>query len=271
VSEAALLLCNKVEEAVALDYGALCVDVPESTLSPIDEYYGHVTELVVRAGRPENANDHVLLGLLLLELVSAAELYFRQVLASLPGICPLVRAHCDTQMIPFGAMSYYTKDWRVLGTMEHAGLSGKGEIAKATRNIVGIDIKDNSSPGIALADFEKVCQLRHAVVHARGRLWFRNLNELGLRAEQPQRVQLEVLGFQALVAKTHNAVRAYNRFVVNAVVQGWIARNILKGKWVSDKRRFSLLHGLFYSRVDGAGESAPRQAYEPVRKALLSR
>jgi len=268
VSEAALLVCNKAEEAVAIDYDLLCVDAQDSDQSPIDEYYEHATALVVRAGRPENAGDDMLLGLLLLELVSSAELYFRKILASLPTVCPLVRAHCSTQMIPLGATSYYLEDWRVLGALEHVGLSGKGEIAKATRSVTSIEIKDNSSPGIALADFEKVCHLRHAVVHARGQLWFRNINELRLQASQPRRVQLGVLGFQGLVAKTHNAVRAYNRFVANAVVQRWIGENILTGRWVSDKRRFTRLHTLFYSHVDSAGHANPRLAYEVIRKAL---
>ena len=81
-------------------------------------------------------------------------------------------------------------------------------------------------------------------------------------------VRLKVLEFQALVAKTHNAVRAYNRFVVNAVVQSWIAKAVLKGTWKADKRKFSELHRLFYSLVDKTGEAEPRSAYEPVRQAL---
>ena len=68
------------------------------------------------------------------------------------------------------------------------------------------------------------------MVHARGRLWFRNVTEIGLLTEQPKLVRLKVLGFQALVAKTHNAVRAYNRFVVNSIVQSWIVQGDLEGE-----------------------------------------
>lgn len=270
MSESALLTCNRAEEATTLDFDSLCNDFVESTESPIDEYYAHATELLLRAGRPENANDHLLLGLLLLELVSSAELYFRKVLASVPNICPLVMASCEKQAMPFGATSFYPAEWRALGVLEHAGLSGKNEIARLTRNITGIEIKENSSPGIALSDFEKVCQLRHAIIHARGRLWFRNVAELSLRVRSPRRVHLNVLGFQVLTLKTHNAVRAYNRFLVNAIVSSWIGQRILTGRWASDKRKFSALHALFFSRVDGLGEVNPRDAYEPVRQALRS-
>lgn len=263
-----LPLVNRPEETVAWSVDALCTTCTTAAASPIDEYYTLARELLTRSARPEIMGDQMLMRLLLLELVSGAELYFRRVLSSLVLLCPVTRAIASQKTLPLGAAYYYDAESVALGLFEHTSLSGQEELKKQTKQIADLDIKPTSSEGVALADFEKVCHLRHAAVHARGELGSRNLAEIGIKATGRRRLQLDPIGFQSVTAKTHNAVRAYNRFLFTCTARRWVERKVLKGVWTEDKHLFEPLFRLFYSTEDGVGESTPRAAYDRVWKAL---
>lgn len=264
MSDVSLLTLSKGEESVKLDLATLCVQAERSTLSPIDEYYAHAKELLVLS----LSADELLLRLLLLELVSTAEMYFRQVLASLPRMCPVSKECASKAHLALGAMTYYHEDWLPLGLLEHQSLSGKGEVKKATFHLTGIAVPENGSVSKALEDFERICQLRHAIVHARGNLWFKNASDLGLPLDPQLQVRLNAMGFQTLVAQCHNAVRAFNAYIAEKILGNWIGKRVLSGSWRTDKARFAAYHALFASKEDGVGDLEARAAYKKVQLVL---
>lgn len=259
---------NRSEEAISLNFGVLFQPLTHIEESPIDEYYAHAKALLLLVTRPEIERDDMLMRLLVLELVSTAELYFRRILSGVISVCPLVATVASKRPLLLGAIEYYKKSALGYALLDGVSLSGEGEVKRQTANITGIEVKPNSSVHEALRDFEKVCQLRHVIVHAKGEAGSKNVSDLRVTVAKQSHLKINALSFQPLVVVTHNAVRAYNAFMFESILRSWLGSKHLSGAWRSDRRMFLPLFNLFYSKTDGgvADAKAAYLAFHPAIK-----
>lgn len=268
------LVCAQ-EHTVALDPLKVCSPLAVLAVSPIDDFYTHVA-LLIPLGQEQVLQSNAALGkVLLLGVVSATEHYFRALIAGLVQVCPVVRRQAAPLPLSFGALDYYRQEDLGLALLENVSLATAGEVRKQTQRLLGIDTKQDSSADAALAEYEKLCQLRHAAVHAHGELSHQNLHELGVSAGAGRlALRIELPGFHAAADVCHNVVRAYNRLVYRKTIERWITEKVLRGSWAADRARFATLHGLFYSRRDAQGASISYNAYRAflptLRKALTA-
>lgn len=267
MSSTRLLQVNAGGVTHPLNIDALLAPFPARSAAPIDEYYRHVNELVRRSGTA----DAWLLRLMLLDLISATELFFRRVLAGAVTVCPLIRALASKQMLSLGAVSYYSPEDMALGLLENSALSGEDELKKRTRAITGLDFKQGSSVDVTLAEFDRICHLRHAAVHCLGELGARNLSELGARTASRSCLVFTVLTFQSLVVQCHNAVRSYNQFLFDGIVSRWIDTGQLQGSWGQDGGLFTPLFTLFASADDGLSAQGAEAAYLQLLPTIQAR
>lgn len=268
MSRAPWLDVNKSEEAVSLDIAQICGSEARSDLNPIDEYYYNSLSLLLKSGE-EIFSEQWLLRLLLLGQVSITETYFRRVLAGLLNVCPVARRAAAAEMVALGAVFYYKYRDLGYGLVENSSMSGSKEIKSQTQKVAGVTIPNNSSISASLEGFDKVCHLRHAAVHSQGELSARNARELGIGPGAPRAVLLTPISFQSVIGTCHNAVRAYNRFMIERVLERWTAEGLLKGEWSQDKKLFRPLYKLFYSSRDGIGVRRPYSAYLQFRARVL--
>ena len=148
------------------------------------------------------------------------------------------------------ATVYYARERLPLAIYDHAALSGSGELNKTT-SILGFDISRNSEVQVAIGLFEKICNLRHAIVHARGQLSPGNLAALDLDpAGGPKSVAIDAIFFTQVVAAAHSAVRAYNQCIFNSMLERWIMEPVLTGDWTKDGEPFTRLVQLLWSSSD---------------------
>lgn len=264
-----------LEHSVSLDANKVCTPVARVTISPIDDFYAHLAALIPLGGEQELRNNTALGGVLLLGVVSATEQYFRALIAGLVRVCPVVRKLAAPLPLSFGALDYYRPDELGLALLEHVSLATAGEVRKQTQKLLGIDTKQESSTDAALKEYEKLCQLRHAAVHAHGELGHQNLQELGFLSS-PGRLALriELPGFHSAADVCNNVVRAYNRLLYRRTVERWIGEKALHGTWGEDAVIFTAAHALFYSRTDAEGPGVPYNAYRkflPTLKKALAK
>lgn len=247
---------------------ALCIKRDDALASPIDDFYEHITRLIP-LGEAERLADNDALGrALLLGLVSATELYFRQILAAMVNVCPLTRGHASKQMVPLGAVDYYGADVG-FGLLDGVSLASKGELKRQTVRLTAIDFPNGSSVSQAVEEFEKLCEFRHAATHARGNLGHQNIRDLAIEAGG-ERLALRVLldGLHESAGVCQNVVRAYNRFIFRRTVERWIAEGVLEASWAADRERFLALYQTFRSVRDGSGPASPYRAYLNLRPTL---
>lgn len=224
---------------------------PLATAAAIDEYYQNATNLLQSSG----ASSCTAQGrrLLVVELVACVERYVRSLLVALVDTCPCSRRFVEKKQVSLASVAYYSGAELAFAVLDHQALSGVSEIIKATMQMLGLDVKQGSSAYVALSGFERVCQLRHAIVHQAGRLGPNNLLEIDIRATSPMVVTISELGFQDLVAICHAAVRAYNQYVFESVVERWAREGRIVGDWRQDQPLFERLCGLVLSQVDRPG------------------
>ncbi len=265
-------VCER-EHSVVLDPSKVCSPVAVAAVSPIDDFYTHVASLIP-IGREEELKSNSALGkVLLLGIVSATEHYFRALISGLVQVCPVVRRQAASLPLSFGALDYYRREDLGLALLEHVSLATAGEVRKQTQRLLGVDTKQDASTDAALTEYEKLCQLRHAAVHAHGELSHQNLHELGVTAGAGRlALRIELPGFHAAADVCHNVVRSYNRLLYRKTLEHWIGEKVLSGSWKEDRVRFAGVHTLFYSRRDAKGVAIAYNAYRSflptLRKAL---
>ncbi len=234
-----------------------------AALSPIDDFYIYLATLVL-VGQQNTLEQHPVLGkVLLLGLVSATEYYFRSVLSNTLASCPLARAHASGEHLAFGATDYYRPRDLGFALLEPTSFSSGDQIAKQTKRIADLQWKTNSSVATAVLEFDRLCQLRHAAVHARGNLGVKNL--LAIAAEKPTEtlaVKIDFNSFQDAAEICMNVVRAYNRFIYQEILIRWVKQNILQGTWRKDRARFTSLFNFCYSTHDLRDTLTSNAAYQ---------
>jgi hypothetical protein len=139
-----------------------------------------------------------------------------------------------------------------------------------TKAILGLELKGESSVDSALENFGLACQIRHAATHSRGHLGEQNARVLELESDTLQVLNLDTIGFQQLLAICHNAVRAYNRYVFEGIVQRWIDKGVLRGSWPHDKTSWTNLFCVAYSVVDSPGTRVAYHAWRQIKAHAAS-
>jgi hypothetical protein len=270
VSEPAWRCVCEPELATQLAGGDFSSELESAPTSPIDDYYGYVEHLLT-LGSKQALDDSPTLGrLLLLGLVSGVESYFRSAIAGVLRTCPLSRRAAADQMIPFGAIDYYGLQHVELGLFDASSLAGASEIRKRTNSLLGIAVNPGTSLSAALDEFDKLCHLRHAAVHARGALGRGNASALALSGTAGRHaLSVSFSGLQHAGIVCHSTVRAYNRAIYRRIVERWIGDGVLSGVWSRDKASFKALFDLFASKKDATGSPNAYQAHRSLSHSLL--
>lgn len=241
---------NAPASTVVVDFSQYLVSrSPPPDEPPIDQYYKRARAILVENGATWCTDWHR--QLFVVHLVGLAEVYARNVLATLVRICPGTERTALRKQLSLGSVGYYSTGDHAFGILDHQALSGCAEICRATAQIADFDIKQNSSAYAALEGFDRVCQLRHAIVHQCGGLAPHNLLEFnGLTLpDKPVDVSVSQLRMQDLVAVVHSAVRALNQFILDQTLRRWVRMGLVS-VWANDRDRFEAICRLLISKED---------------------
>ncbi|CAE6887874.1 hypothetical protein [Paraburkholderia domus] len=274
MSKASLLELHKPEEAIVIDLDqALTKCTLPGSISPITDYFTHTQALIARFVRPEFSTDAEALSLLLLGVVSAAEFYFRSILVQSLDVCPYAMKQAERVQVPLGSLAYYGTKTRSLGlsVFEHKSLAGSAEIKAELQRLLGISAPAASSVSAALSGFDTLCELRHAAIHTRGYVSSKAASDLGISMSSLHRICFSQSVVFDLAKLSHNAVRSFNRFVLESLLDRWIAKKYLTGSWRADKSKFSRLFLMFsYPTENPFGEDVTK-AYKAIQPSIVAR
>lgn len=241
--------------------------------NPISDYFDVTSRLKAKLVGPAFSADSELLGLMMIGIVSAAEFYFRTVLGRCVDLCPLSLDHAGAATVPIGAFRHYhDSDYSyVIGSMEHESLAGADSVRGAVKKFTGLDPSTDSSLRAALDEFGILCELRHCLAHSRGFLGSKNRRTLGLRSGTFSKILIRNDSALELLKLAHNSVRAVNRFLSNGILDRWIDKDVLRGKWREDRNNFLAWWNSFVILgEDGFGGNV-QLAYKPIRAAIQKR
>jgi hypothetical protein len=147
--------------------------------SAIDLFYGGRIQLL-NAVEPSWAQNHpAVVALVLVGLISQTENYFRNIISGVIKICPLAKSQSATKPVNL-ATAWHGSTSIEKGAFENISFSSSETISKTLKSIIGYEIKGSSQIKAPLLEFDKLCELRHAVVHSGGLLAGKNAVRLQL-------------------------------------------------------------------------------------------
>ncbi|MBL8938123.1 MAG: hypothetical protein JNM69_26400 [Archangium sp.] len=154
--------------------------------------------------------------------------------------------------VPLAALRYYPAAQAAVAIYDHQALSSAKDISNLLNAVLELPVRKDGPLDVALGEFDRLCQLRHAIVHQSGALGVHNSLALKVPSSSPQPsvVSVDALGFQDLAAISHTLVRALNQHLFQSTVNRWAASSVLTMKWAIDSARFSDLCRHLVSQTD---------------------
>jgi hypothetical protein len=214
--------------------------------SPIDEFYNRVSNIVTFGSAPVLASNQFLGPLLVVGLVSAVESYFRLIFGACIDVCSICQKHSVDQKISLGsAIWHQEKIGR--GALEHLSLADKKTIINQSEKFLGFKISGGSDTFASLTEFDKICELRHGIVHNSGNLPGTNAINLGFSVGAgPHRIVVDYARLQEVALICRSLVAAYNIELFSLMAERWAL------SWIPRKNhgRFKKLWSIFFSNID---------------------
>lgn len=242
---------NKSEATSNLEFNKIFNQEATNNENAIDKFFSTCKEYV-KLTQPEIIDRCPdVTRLLLMGYVSAVEEYLRNIICDIINISDTAKELVSEKPIKFSAIDLYDREKLAIGLFDSASFASEKEIKKCTNDYLGVNILPDSSLGIALANYNKVCHLRHCSIHSGGILNAHNARELELGKEfigtklTPNSVQL-----QQIVEICYSFVRAFNQFLFDNQISILVAKKILVGIWREDKDKIERIFSILYSKVD---------------------
>jgi hypothetical protein len=256
------------ETPTTLHADQACIPWVSPTAAPLDEFLSDHQASIRMGTQSALEGNPRLAEHLLLDYVSATESYFRSTFTRLIHLCPVSREFARTQTVTLLAASSYDTCDLGYAVLDGGSLANAKTLRNRTQQLLGFSIVKNSSVDAALEQFDAVCHLRHAAVHARGVVGSHSLAELGMQgAVGLLKLDLNFTLLQAAAGVCESLVRAYNRFVFNSVVARWIDKGILSGDWSTDRLLYQGIFEACYSTIDGRSPRTALDAYNATKVA----
>lgn len=223
------------------------IDDTAPKLSPIDEFLNRLTHTNKLVPNPASF-DHIHAQLLLLGTVAAVESYLRGILRHTINIDVSAREKAYEQSISFAAATHLSVDLMPEAIFERTSFIGRKSVwEESLHKIIGIPGPIPPGLDAAIQAYERVCQLRHCIVHRFGRLGANNAVQLGMakhgpHSERPIIMTYSVLQTCFLACET--LVRTVNNIIFRTVL-GRIPRHQWKRAKKSPPKWFTTIYALF--------------------------
>lgn len=243
-------------------------NIDDTAITPIDRYYENRTKAILTA-KPELLNEAPWLsGFMLVSLVSATELFFREIFTNTLVFCPVARKASSEKNISMGAILWHGQKGFSKAAFEHSSLADAAKIKACSKDYLNFEIKKNSSTFRALEEFDKLCELRHGVVHSWGVLPGKNAIKLMV----PQNILDTVIEFDA--ARLHEAasictalVESYNTELFDQLIERWAIAWREQPAWNS-KDELLLLRKICSSFCSVSNPPAERASIVKLRNSI---
>ncbi len=205
------------------------------------------------------------INLILLGYISAIESYLREIISKLINFDERSLQACEHKEVLYGAVVHTSMNILPETLLESISFTKKDTIKDVVKDFLGLKgVKFPANVDTALVDYEKICHLRHCIVHRFGKLGATNALHLGLGNHKKyidKPIRLDYNALQLIGVVCTNTVKEINQFLWSIIMMRQIAEPIQMGdswkkistglpwKWNfnSDKRRFKNYFDTFAS------------------------
>lgn len=253
------LITQSVGQEQIGDLSNFVQDKSQHNESSIDCFYNEVTSLLSLSNPTMIATDwHG--SLLAVAIISCTENYFRSILSKMIGTCKLSKKNAAANNINFGSVLWHPNDSIERGAFEHVSFSESKKILEITRKYIGIELNKSDLIPI-LQEYNKVCELRHGIVHSARILAGKNALILDLPSSSKN--QFITIGYgqiQNIASICTTLIVSYNQIMFEEMARRW-ATSWRTPEWTEEIENdsFKKLWNIFHSKIDKANNVIPER------------
>jgi hypothetical protein len=220
-----------------------------SAISAIDAFY-LASQDILKAGTPTLLTSHPTIGtLLLVGLVSVTENYFRDLFSCIVKTCPIAKAAAADQSVKLGSVIWHGTGGAIRAAFEHISFASAENLISTCKKYIGYSLRRTS----VIDEFERVCELRHAIAHSSSYIAGKNAVRLHVTPHSTRlRVKVGFAELQECAAICTSLVVSLNRELFIELARRWAKEWPLKPSWDPSQRHscfMSIWHG-FHSTID---------------------
>ncbi|WP_186672808.1 hypothetical protein [Sporosarcina sp. BP05] len=227
--------------------------IPFSSISPIDEFKEAFTKLIQLGSSDYFQNFRDISSGLILSLISLTENYFRNILTRTILICPVSQIASSNQNINIGSVLWHGGNNIIHGVFENISFASGKEVKNASLKYLEFQIPKNSLLESIFNEYDKICNLRHAIVHSDGFLAGKNATALAIsKVDTKVRVKLEFAAFQEIGVLCLTLVTNYNDELFKELCERWslVWRREYGITVTNEEEKFVEMWSTFVSSVD---------------------
>lgn len=230
------------------------VDRSKLYKSSIDKFYKSMRDILGVAKEPQFLKDNCILGpLLFVGVVSCTENYFREIMSDTIQICPICQAASATQNISLGSVIWHSGCNVEKGSFENISFASAEAIVKTSGKYLKFKIDQTGLAYSALKEYDKICELRHGIVHSNAIIAGKNAIKLGIKSdEKVVKVNIGYKQLQECAAICTSLVISYNSELFVLIAKRWAIDWVKLPLWDSknDNKNFNKIWKIFYSEID---------------------
>ena len=230
-----------------------------NTQSPIDTYYREQQSIMQLFPTAAWQADSWAGPLAMIAVVSCVENYYRQIFSLIMQVCSHSQKISSSNNINLGSVIWHPNKEIERGAFEHTSLASAENIQTTAKKFIGMDFRSLGLANI-LDEFDKVCELRHGVVHSGKTLAGKNGIKLQLPGSKDlTKIKIEFAQFQELLAVCNALVVDSNRLMFEELIQRWATRWRTAPSWSPDfaSKKFKKVWDMFYSVRDAQNGTIP--------------
>jgi hypothetical protein len=224
--------------------------------APIDTFYSELHQLLALSTTTLLDEYEALGPLLLVGLVSRTENFFRDVFGQVIRLCPIAQAKAADQSIKLGSVIWHGGVSAERSAFEHLSLADSDTIKSSAKKMLAYDLK-SSAP---LREFDKVCELRHGIVHANCLVAGINAVKLQLPPSgRPVKVHVDYARIQECALVCTSLVTSVNEELFAELCRRWADdwRRLPNWDSATANRRFNAIWHVFVSLIDRGHRRTP--------------
>lgn len=223
-----------------------------SQKSPIDEFYNELKDILTLF--PHNVWGHNSWtgSLASIAIISSVENYYRQVFSRILKICVDSKKNAANNSVNLGSVIWHPLNEVERGAFEHISLASSENINNTSKKYIGIDLR-KSGLKIILEEFDKICELRHGIVHSGNVVAGKNGIKLQLESNSNiTKVNIGFDQFQKVMSVCNALVVDSNQIFFEEIIRRWATswRNAPGWDSSEESSKFKEIWQTFFSRRD---------------------
>lgn len=246
-------LCRQSAAASIHDPGSYVRPGQSNSRSPIDTFHGAIRELLL-AGNQNHLDSHPITGpFLLAGVVATTEEFVRDIIGALLSICPVSKAHAAKKSILLGSAIWHGPGVVSRGALESKSLASSENIKNSCANFLDKKLSKHDRVFGVLGEYDKLCEIRHGIVHSGAVFPGKNALALGLaRTEGVSKIKVGFNELQESASICTEVAVALNLDLFNVFAERWATAWTPSEQWGGkvDNARFNTLWRIFYSDFD---------------------